>query len=102
MQVNLSWSPVANALFYNIYRGTITGGPYIQIAQTNPNPGQNPGSGQVVTTFQDGPGNLVNGTTYFYRISTVTADGESAYSAEITATAPAQPPAPTGITVVVT
>jgi hypothetical protein len=101
MQVNLSWATVANALYYNIYRGTVAGGPYLQIGQSNPNPGQNPGSGTVVTTFQDGT--PVNGQNYYYRVSTVTADGESAYSTpETAALAPSAPSAPATVAVVVT
>src|SRR5215469_7691793 len=102
MQVNLSWNSVPNALFYNIYRSTFTGGPYLLVAQSNPNPGLNPSASQVMSTFQDGPGNLVNGTDYFYVVTTVTVDGESAYSSEYHAVAPVQPSAPTGLTAVVT
>lgn len=103
MQVNLSWAAVPNALYYNIFRGTTTGGPYLQIAQSNPNPGQNPGSGQVITTYQDGPNNLVNGQNYFYRISAVTADGESSYSSPETAAAPPSAPAsPASVVAVIT
>ena len=102
MQVNLSWSSVPNALYYNIYRGTLSGGPYLLVAQSNPNPGSSSASGGIKTTYQDGPGNLVNGQTYYYRVSAVTVDGESAYSTpETTATAPSQPAAPTGIVAVI-
>jgi hypothetical protein len=94
MQVNLSWASVPNALYYNVFRGTSSGGPYQWIAQSNPNPGQSSSSGGIVTTFQDGPANLVNGQDYFYVISTVTIDGESPYSAEIPALAFPQPPNP--------
>ncbi len=103
MQVNLSWPAVANALYYNIYRSPLTGGPYNLIAQSNPNPGQNPTSTQVQTTYQDGPGNLINGQNYYYRVTTVTVDGESAYTTPQTiATAPSQPAAPASVTSVVT
>ena len=103
MQVNLSWTAVANALYYKIYRSPLSGGPYNLIAQSNPNPGQNPTSTQVMTTYQDGPGNLINGQNYYYRVTAVTVDGESAYSTpQTTATAPAQPSAPTVSPAVVT
>jgi len=101
MQVNLSWQPVANALYYNVYRSTFSGGPYLIVAQSNPNPGQNPTSTQVQTTYQDGPGNLVNGIDYYYVVSAVTVDGESPYSAEFVATYPGQPASVTGLTGVV-
>ena len=103
MQVNLSWSSVPNALYYLIYRSTISGGPYLLVGQSNPNPGLNPSSAQTMTTFQDGPGNLINGTDYYYRITTVTLDGESAYSTpEFHAVWPGAPSAPTGIAAVIT
>jgi len=101
MQVNLSWNAVPNALFYRVYRGTSTGGPYQLIGQSNPNPGLTTASTNIVTTYQDGPGNLVNGVDYYYVISAVTADGEGAYSAEFHAVWPGAPPSVTGITGVV-
>lgn len=101
MQVNLSWASVANALYYNIYRSTIAGGPYLLVAQSNPNPGLNPSAAQVVNSYQDGPGNLVNGTNYYYVVTAVTLDGEGAYSAQFTATWPGAPATVTGLTGVV-
>jgi hypothetical protein len=103
MQVNLTWSAVANALFYRIYRSIFTGGPYTLIAQSNPNPNGTPNASLTQVTYQDGPGNLVNGQSYFYRVSTVTVDGESSYSTpETAAVAPLQPPAPVVSTAVIT
>jgi len=102
MQVNLSWASVANALYYKIYRGTSSGGPYLLAGQSNPNPGMTSASGGIVTTFQDGPGNLVNGMNYYYVVSTITADGESPYSTEIPAIWPGAPAAPTGGAAVIT
>lgn len=102
MQVNLSWGAVTNALFYRVYRGTFSGGPYQLIGQSNPNPGQTSASANIVTTYQDGPGNLVNGVNYYYVISTVTQDGESPYSAEIAAIWPGAPTAPANPVAVVT
>jgi hypothetical protein len=101
VQVNLSWGPVANALYYRIYRGVMSGGPYTLAAQSNPNPGNTSTSTQIVTTYQDGPGNLVNGQNYYYVITTVTVDGESPYSTEIAALAPSAPSAPAVNTAVV-
>ena len=100
MQVNLSWTSVPNALYYNIFRGTTSGGPYQWIAQSNPNPGQTSASGGIVTTFQDGPANLVNGQDYFYTVSTVTIDGESPMSPEVPALAFPQPVPPPNIVAV--
>lgn len=102
MQVVLSWTSVPNSLFYNVYRGTSTGGPYSKIAQSNPNPGVSTSGGGISTTYTDGPGNLVNGQDYFYVVSAVTVDGESPYSAEYHAVAPSAPTVPTNLGGVVT
>lgn len=103
MQVNLSWAAVANVLYYRVYRGTVTGGPYLLVGQSNPNPGQTPtpNNSQVTTTFQDGPGSLVNGQDYFYVISAVTPDGETAYSTEVHAAPPSAGSIPSGLTAIV-
>lgn len=100
MQVNLSWQPVSGALWYNIYRSVFTGGPYDQIAQSNPNQQMTPG--QATLTYQDGPNNLENGQDYFYVVAAVTVDGESPYGTESVATAPVQPATPLSLTLVVT
>lgn len=88
MTVNLSWSPVTGAFYYNVYRSTFTGGPYFLIGQSNPV------QGGSVTTYQDGPDNLVNGIDYFYVVSAITSSGESAYSNEFSASALTQPSSP--------
>ena len=96
MQVDLSWNVVPDAIYYIIYRGVATGGPYLPVAQSNP------ASGGATTTYTDGPGNLVNGQDYFYVVSVMTDDGESAYSNEYHAVASTQPASPTGLTGVIT
>lgn len=101
MQVNLKWAGVSNALFYRVYRGTSSGGPYALVGQSNPNPGLTSASTNIVTTYQDGPGNLVNGQNYYYVVSAVTQDGESAYSAEVAAIWPGAPTVPTNPVAVV-
>ncbi len=85
-QVSLTWTASATATSYNVKRSTTTGGPYTKI------------SSPTATNFTDP--NLANGTTYFYVVSAVNATGESANSAQASATpvAPTQPPAaPTGL-----
>jgi fibronectin type 3 domain-containing protein len=85
-QVSLAWTASAGATSYNVKRSTTTGGPYTKI------------SSPTATNFTDT--NLANGTTYFYVVSAVNATGESANSAQASATpvAPTQPPvAPTGL-----
>ena len=97
MQVNLSWAAAPNALFYRVYRGTSSGGPYQLIGQSNPNPSQTTASANIITTYQDGPNNLVNGQDYYYVVSAVTKDGESPYSSEFAAFWPGSPPVITGL-----
>jgi hypothetical protein len=92
MQVNLIWHAVPNALYYRVYRGTSPGGPYKQVGQSNPNPAQTTSAANIVTTYQDGPNNLVNGQDYYYVVSAVTQDGESPYSNEFAALWPGAPP----------
>ena len=101
MQVNLSWAGVTGALFYNVFRGTSSGGPYQLIGQSNPNPGLTAASANIVTTYQDGPNNLPNGLSFYYVVSVVTADGESPYSSEFAANWPGASAAPINLTGVV-
>ena len=90
MQVVLSWtaSLSANVLYYRIYRGFQTGGPYQLIGQSK------------TRTYTDitNP----NQQNAYYVVSAVTADGESAYSSEYAAVAPSQPSAPTSILATIT
>ena len=63
-QINLSWSGVTNATTYNVKRATVNGGPYTSIA-----------TGVAVTNYSDT--GLTAGTTYYYVVSAVNANGES-------------------------
>ena len=71
--VALTWSAVTNATAYNVKRSLTSGGPYInlltQIAPTN-----------IVDLT------ALNGVTYFYVVSAISAGGESANSAEVSVT----------------
>jgi hypothetical protein len=71
-QVGLTWSASSGATSYNVKRSTATGGPYAQVANT------------VVTNDTDA--SLVDGTTYYYVVSAVNTNGESANSGEVKAT----------------
>jgi fibronectin type 3 domain-containing protein len=94
--IALSWTlSSTTGAQYNIYRGTVTGGPYTKI-----NGG--PISG---TIYNDTTG--VAGTHYFYVITAVCGttatcpagiSGESAFSLEVSATFLGNPVAPTGVT----
>ena len=76
-QVSLWWNETAGATSYNIKRSTTSGGGYVTIA-----------TGVASTSYTDNNGGsgLVNGTTYYYVVSAVNPCGESANSAEISAT----------------
>ncbi|HEU4389440.1 MAG TPA: endo-1,4-beta-xylanase [Blastocatellia bacterium] len=84
-QVSLSWNAAPNATSYNVKRSTVSGGPYTVIA------------GVTTTSFTNTA--LANGTTFFYVVSALNANGESVNSAQVSATprAPTPPPAPTGL-----
>jgi fibronectin type 3 domain-containing protein len=77
-KVDLSWTVVSNAISYNLYRSTTTGGPYSQIATS-------------VTGITYSDTTVTNGTTYYYVVTAVNSGGESGYSNEASAT----PTAPT-------
>ena len=85
-QANLSWNPAIWATGYNIKRSTASGAENTLPAGTN----------VTGTTFTDST--AVNGTTYYYVISGVNANGEGANSAEAFATPIPPPTAPTGLT----
>jgi len=72
VRVTLNWNAVAAATSYNVYRSLISGGSYAVV--TN----------QAGTTFADA--GVVNGQTYFYVVTALNANGESTYSAEVSAT----------------
>jgi hypothetical protein len=84
--VTLSWTAVSSATSYNVYRSTTTNG------QTAPPLA----TGVTAAAYVDSP--VVNGTTYFYKVTAVNAFGEGGRSAEATGSplAPAPPPPPSG------
>jgi fibronectin type 3 domain-containing protein/regulation of enolase protein 1 (concanavalin A-like superfamily) len=82
--VDLSWSASSGATSYNVKRATVSGGPYTNVA-----------TGVTATSYTNT--GLTNGTTYYYVVSAVNTNGESANSTEATATPVAPPPAPTGV-----
>jgi fibronectin type 3 domain-containing protein len=83
-QVMLNWATSSGATGYSVNRSTTTGGPYTQV------------SAPTVTSFSDT--GLTNGTKYFYVVSAFNSVGQSANSAEVSATPTLPPPAsPTGL-----
>lgn len=77
-QVALAWEAVTNATGYNVKRSTTAGGPYTTIA-TNV-----AGINYIDTAVQ-------NGITYYYVVTAITAEGESATSNEASVTPIAAP-----------
>ncbi len=82
-QINLSWNSSSGATSYNVKRSTTSGGPYTTIA-----------TGVTPTSYSDT--GLSAGTTYYYVVSAVNGNGESANSTQ--ASAITVPSAPTGLT----
>ena len=84
-QVSLTWNVSSGATAYYVKRSTTAGGPYTQIAAP------------TTTTYADS--SVTNGTKYYYVVSAYNSYGESANSAEVSATptAPLPPSAPTGL-----
>jgi fibronectin type 3 domain-containing protein len=84
-QVNLTWNASSGATTYYVKRSTTTGGPYTQIATP------------TTTSYADN--SVTNGTKYYYVVSAYNSYGQSANSAEVSATPTAPPPpgAPSGL-----
>ena len=61
-KVQLTWTAYPGASSYNVYRGTISGGPYLKIGST----------ASTYSTYLDG--NVVNGTTYYYVVRAAAAN----------------------------
>ena len=80
-QVALTWNASSGATLYTLQRSITTGGPYTNV------------SSQSGTSFTDS--GLTNGTKYFYVVAASNSAGQSANSAEVSATptlsAPATP-----------
>jgi len=84
--VSLSWTASPGAMSYNVKNATTSGGPYATI--TN------------ITAISFVNTGLSNGTTYYFVVSALNVNAESANSPETNATpmAPPPPAAPTGLT----
>jgi fibronectin type 3 domain-containing protein len=75
--VDLSWTASADAVGYNIYRGTVSDGPYTMINS----------SLDSTTAYADST--VVSGQTYYYVVTAVDSQSqESAYSNQTQAVVP--------------
>jgi len=83
-QVSLMWTASAGATSYYVKRATVSGGPYTQIATVG------------ATNYLDSV--VTNGTAYFYVVTAYNSAGESANSAQASAT-PAVPAPDVTVTV---
>lgn len=79
IQIDLSWTQVAEATSYDIYRSTSSGGTYTRV-------GSEPTVGSGSTTSYNDNSGLAGLTTYYYKITAVNASGESASSSSANAT----------------
>ena len=75
-QIDLSWTAVSGATSYDIYRSSSSGGTFARL-------GSEPTVGAVTSYSNTG---LDNGTTYYYKITSLNASGESAASGAVLAT----------------
>ena len=76
--VTLTWTASTSTVVgYNVYRSTVSGGPYTKLTST----------ADASTTYTDSA--VTAGATYFYVVTSVDSSGvESANSSEVSATIP--------------
>lgn len=76
--VTLTWTAsISTVTGYNVYRSSVSGGPYTKLTPTQ------------VTALTDVDSTVVASQTYFYVVTSVDSSGvESAYSTEVSATVP--------------
>ncbi|MHB8828570.1 MAG: fibronectin type III domain-containing protein, partial [Syntrophales bacterium] len=86
-EASLTWNAVSGATGYILCRATVSGGPYGFVAETQGTGHSNRG--------------LANGSKYYYVVIALNADGQSAYSAEVSVTPKDTVlPAPTGMSAI--
>jgi hypothetical protein len=82
-QIYLEWQPSAGAVTYDVKRTTVSGGPYVTIAENL--------TGTSLTTK-----NLIPGTTYYFVVTAVNNAGHSMTSIDFNANSIPTPPAVPG------
>lgn len=80
---NLTWnvSPGSASILYKVYRANVAGGPYEVVSACS-----------NIAVNNCAESSLLAGTTYYYVVTSVTAGGESAYSAQTQVTTYTNPP----------
>jgi hypothetical protein len=78
--VALAWSAVSGATGYDVWRASASAGPFAKLTS----------SPQPATTFRDA--SVAAGTTYWYRVTAVSAAGSGPASTAVSAAVPAAPP----------
>jgi hypothetical protein len=76
--VTLNWTASTSTVAgYNVYRSTVSGGPYTKM------------NSSLITTIQDTDSTVLSGRTYFYVVTSVDSSNvESTFSNEVSATVP--------------
>jgi hypothetical protein len=75
--VNLAWNAVTGAAGYNVYRGTVSGGPYTLLTSA------------LITTTSFIDTNVPSGQTYYYAVTSVNSEGvQSTFSSPASAAIP--------------
>jgi len=79
-KITLYWNGISGASGYDIYRSTVSGGPYTQIASNVATPDSSPG---LTNTFMySDTAGLTTGTEYFYVVRAVQSGNETVQSNE--------------------
>ena len=79
-KVTLYWNGISGASGYNVYRSTVSGGPYTQIAQNVAT--ADPGPGLTNAFMYSDSAGLTTGTEYFYVVRAVQSGSETVQSNE--------------------
>ena len=83
-KIRLIWDPVVGATGYRVYRSTNQTGTYAEI--TNPAPADGYIYFDTPVDYTDVTGQLIAGTTYWYKVTAYNANGESTPTAPVSTT----------------
>ncbi len=83
-KVTLYWNGITGASGYNVYRGTVSGGPYALVASNITT--ADPGPGMTGSFMYSNTAGLATGTEYFYIVRAVQGGTETIESNEASAT----------------